>query len=223
MEDQNLASLLSSLIVDSKESRPNKLRRSYKEDLKGSFAAFQEHRELTQPNEIPYDIATIRSHCDETYNQLHKLCKRIDGAIQPSNPLAILLQLGGFWPRLTITGLLGLLASTNRTSVNEQWSDCLLGLGKAVTIHQRARRLVLAAEKGNISNFVAEAENIGCIGWDPKLLPDWLLVQIENDFLIRPIQARVAYEMMKPKSSANILTQLNMGVSCIIVLVVRSS
>ena len=96
--------------------------------------------------------------------------------------------------------------------MQQQWTDCLLELGKAVTQHQRARRLVLAAESGKLSNFLFEAENTGCMGWDAKDYPDWLLIEIQNDFLIRQIQARVAQQMIAPNNLSNTLTQLNMGV-----------
>ena len=71
---------------------------------------------------------------------------------------------------------------------------------------------MLAAESGKLSNFLFEAENIGCMGWDAKDHPDWLLIEIQNDFLIRQIQARVAQQMIAPTDLSNTLTQLNMGV-----------
>ena len=58
-----------------------------------------------------------------------------------------------------------------------------------------------------------EMENDGHRGWDIADWPDWLLIEIEGDFLIRAIQARVALEMIRPSSSTNSLVQLNMGKS----------
>ncbi|KAL0572453.1 hypothetical protein V5O48_009507 [Marasmius crinis-equi] len=40
---------------------------------------------------------------------------------------------------------------------------------------------------------------------------DWLLIQADGDFLVRPIQLSVAREMIAPSSGQNTLVQLNMG------------
>ena len=147
--------------------------------------------------------------CESSVQKLYDgICK----ALKPSNASEALLHLIGFWPRCTLLDILGLLATVNGLSIDEQWTNCLLELGKAVTIYQRARRLVMAAESGKTSSFFSEVENVGCMDWDAKEHPDWLLIEIQNDFLIRQVQARVAQEMIAPASSSNSLTQLNMGV-----------
>ena len=80
-----------------------------------------------------------------------------------------------------------------------------------MTVLQRARRLVLARERLDILSYYDEIENVGRQGWKSSELPVWLLIEIENDFLIRPTQVRVALEMIQPSSSSNSLIQLNMG------------
>jgi hypothetical protein len=56
-----------------------------------------------------------------------------------------------------------------------------------------------------------ETENIGGQGWDKLDYPDWLLIQLDANLLIRPVQASVAKAMMAPDSGANTVMQLNMG------------
>ena len=182
-------------------------------DLEASLDAFHKNEEYIHPSTIPYDLATIQSFFDSSKQYLSELHHRICFATQPNTPSSTLLNVSGLWPRFTLMDLLGLLASTHCMPIDEQWIDCLIGLGRAVTISQRARRLVLAAEAGHISSFFTEISHLGHKEWDPKLLPEWLLFEIENDLLIRPIQARVAREMLSPSCSSNMLTQLNMGVS----------
>ncbi|KAL8647212.1 MAG: hypothetical protein Q9210_005690 [Variospora velana] len=87
--------------------------------------------------------------------------------------------------------------------------ELLRGMG--MTIWQRARRLVLAVERCDSLSFFRELENPGRQGWSAYERPDWLLIEIENDLLVRPVQARVAVEMIEPSSCANTLMQLNMG------------
>ncbi|KAI9781454.1 MAG: hypothetical protein M1816_002375 [Peltula sp. TS41687] len=52
---------------------------------------------------------------------------------------------------------------------------------------------------------------IGHQDWSPMLFPDWLLLEIENNILIRPLQSQIAQEMISPSSNANSVMQLNMG------------
>ncbi|KAL8668988.1 MAG: hypothetical protein Q9224_007762, partial [Gallowayella concinna] len=54
-------------------------------------------------------------------------------------------------------------------------------------------------------------ENPGHTTWSAHERPDWLLIEIDGDFLIRPVQVRVALEMIRPSSLTNTLMQLNMG------------
>lgn len=213
VENKKLRRLVSSIDPETSTSCYNSIRQRYKIDLEASLDAFHKKEEHVQPSTIPYDLATIKSCFDSSKQYLSGLHERICIASQPNTPSSTLLNVSGFWPRFTLVDLLGLLASTHHMPTDMQWIDCLIGLGRAVTICQRARRLVLAAEAGHISSFFSEINHLGYTEWDPKVLPEWLLFEIDNDLLIRPIQARVAREMLSPSCSSNMLTQLNMGVS----------
>ena len=206
--------------MDSKTSNPchNTISHRYQVDLEASLDAFRDYEEPVQPTTIPFDLTTVKSNFNSSKQHLDKLHSRICIVTQPNTPTSTLLGVSGLWPRLTLVDLLVLLASNHDMLIDEQWTECLIQLGRAVTICQRARRLVLATEAGNISSFTSEIHNLGCTAWDPRLFPDWLLVEIENDILIRPMQARVAQEMLTPSCSSNMLTQLNMGVSCFALL-----
>lgn len=69
----------------------------------------------------------------------------------------------------------------------------------------KLKRLMLHAE------LRQENENRGGQGWDAMLFSDWLLVQLDADILIRPVQAAVAMKMIAPESQTNTVMQLNMG------------
>lgn len=47
--------------------------------------------------------------------------------------------------------------------------------------------------------------------WDPKQHPEWLLIEIDGDFSIRPEQASLAAKMLVPDNRDNAVMQLNMG------------
>ena len=189
------------------------MRQKYKDDLQDSLDAFLKHEEPVEPKELSHDLAALKTYFDASKEYMNNLYRHLHLNIEAATPSSLMLSLGGLWPRATIVDLLGILAPNFCLSINENWTDFLLHLGGSISLYQRSRRLLLAAEAGNLSTFFLEVQNLGRIGWDPKQFPDWLLVEIENDLLIRPIQARVAQEVLQPKSSTNMLAQLNMGVS----------
>ena len=188
------------------------LYQKYKQELENSIEAFRGRKEVVLPSSLPYNITILKDNYTQCESCVKKLYDGFCRALKPNNASSALLRLIGCWPRCTLLDTLGLLATVKGLSIDEPWINCLLEFGKAITTYQRARRLIMAAENGKISTFFSEAENVGYIGWDSKKHPDWLLVEIHNDLLIRQVQARVAEEMIVPASSTNSLTQLNMGV-----------
>ena len=68
---------------------------------------------------------------------------------------------------------------------------------------------LLAANKHTKS--VRELSNLGHIGWTPSEYPEWLLLEVEQKLLIRPVQVKVAKEMISPNSQSSSLLQLSMG------------
>jgi hypothetical protein len=151
-----------------------------------------------------------------------------------------LIQLSGLHPRITPTSILKLLLtldspnylhagdpgytgegggetgdrpSSSRLGCGRisDWKSVIVQFGKAVTMLQRAERLHACALSGNGADFAKEAENIGHLGWDPMEQPRSLLMEIDNDLLVRPLQTKIVSEMMRPSSKGNIVLQLNMG------------
>jgi hypothetical protein len=48
--------------------------------------------------------------------------------------------------------------------------------------------------------------------WESMEYIDWLLVQLDADILIRPVQVKIAQNMIQPSAPArNAVMQLNMG------------
>lgn len=205
---------LGSLVTDfgAKVDKLDKpLRSRYKMDLLASLDALEKHLETVWPHQIaPASSAkvlasfdTCRMHCKREFDLL---CSHL----QPKEPIDQLLKAAGLWPRLCVRDLLALTAATSCTSIPKGWKDSIIAIGIGITALQRTRRLVLAAEKKDTLSFFQEMANPGQSGWTAYERPDWLLIEIENDLLIRPVQVRVAMEMIAPSSSSNTLMQLNM-------------
>ena len=61
------------------------------------------------------------------------------------------------------------------------------------------------------AELAKETANTGGQGWEETKYLDWLLIQLDANFLIRPVQASIAQEMISPGGGNNTVMQLNMG------------
>ena len=211
-ENPRLRELINSLKSKHRSHHCGSIRDVYKDDLLASLEALQNHEGVVTPMDLPLSYLDTLAYYDRCLNVTAELSQRISETLSLSHSNHKILQAAGLWPRVTTRSLLALLSTSAPHSVTQPWKASLITFGKAITKLQRARRLLLASERGDISTFCGELDNDGHEGWEVESWPDWLLIEIENDFLIRPIQARVAREMIQPLKAANSLIQLNMGV-----------
>ena len=63
---------------------------------------------------------------------------------------------------------------------------------------QRARRCLrhLAAGPTVAVHLLHDLKETGCKGWSPQEYPEFLALEIDNDYIMRGVQARVAFEML---------------------------
>ena len=210
--NERLRRLIADIHSNEGASSHHVVRSQYREDLLASYDAFSAHQEPVSPQYLPCPINELVLHRMICEHDLNTIFENIREQLKSTNDYSMkLLESGGLWPQMTLRNMLSFLSSTSTKQLNDSWLAYLLILGKAVTNLQRARRLVLAAEKNDVSGVSVELENEGHSGWEIGRQPDWLLIEIENDFLIRPMQAQVALEMIQPSSFSNSLVQLNMG------------
>ncbi|KAI0458811.1 hypothetical protein F5B21DRAFT_369579 [Xylaria acuta] len=108
-------------------------------------------------------------------------------------------------------------------NLSEDWKNCLIQYGRALTQLQRANRLLDAI--GSPTSLIKELRNSGHENWKPYEYPESLLIEIENGILIRKVQEQIAYEMRQPPPGKNAVMQLNMGEgkSSVIVPIVAAS
>ena len=157
------------------------------DDLLASLDAYQNHEEAVTPEDFPCSLTMTVFHRTVIWHHVDEMSKNIRRVLSPSNQISQLLELAGFWPRLTLRSLLKLLSKTSPHTLASPWQEGLIALGEAVTMLQRARRLVLARERHDIPDYYDEIENVGRQGWKSSEMPDWLLIEIENDLLVRLI------------------------------------
>ncbi|KIJ18003.1 hypothetical protein PAXINDRAFT_9092 [Paxillus involutus ATCC 200175] len=85
------------------------------------------------------------------------------------------------------------------------------GLEEKVVPPSQHLRITHYTELAGNDELFGELVNRGCDGWQAEQHPDWLLIQLEANLLVRRIQAEIAFEMVSPQSGQNTTMQLNMG------------
>ena len=206
---ENILSIISDFSL-----RNDGFRLDYGKELLSSLKAF--NMMSVSPPEPEYscsleDLRTYRSKL-ERFKDWH--FDRILEILQPrpAQTRELLLSLAGLWPYITPRTLLSRLSYVHYSKLHDTWRRSLLAYADSIVTYQKGLRLLTFSESGNHLAFCKEVRNSKNNGWSPYEQPDWRLMEIENDFLIRPIQARVAYEMIAPSAgNKNFVMQLNMG------------
>ena len=204
--------------VDSKHrsNHCGSVRVRYTNDLLESLDALNRQEDVITPKKLPFSHLDLLAYYFRCLKAVANHSQSISEVLSPNQLNHKILQAAGLWPRVTTRSLLAFLSTSTPRPVTQPWKASLLKFGKAITKLQRARRLLLASERGDESALWGELDNDGHAGWDIERWPDWLLIEIENDFLVRPIQAKVALQMIEPSTAANSLVQLNMGLYIIL-------
>ncbi|KAJ6607016.1 hypothetical protein B0H10DRAFT_2073490 [Mycena sp. CBHHK59/15] len=136
----------------------------------------------------------------------------IQGNLRPETLLQCSLHQTGQWPSTGPESLVHQLSRKYRHMLSEPWKAVLSRYAARLSDIQQQRRLALLSRPGFEAERAREAETRGgSQGWSPTEYLDWLLIQLDADLLIRPLQASIAKQMMSPESNSNALMQLNMG------------
>ncbi|KAJ7497967.1 hypothetical protein B0H11DRAFT_1715437 [Mycena galericulata] len=117
----------------------------------------------------------------------------------------------GQWPSTGPESIVRQLSRESRRMLPAPWKVLLSRYAEELAVKQQGRRIAVLAKPGFEGQRAQELGARGSIGWDPSVHPDWLLIQLDADIIIRPLQASIAQHMMSPQNNANALLQLNMG------------
>ena len=183
---------------------------SYRSDLQTSITALQNTNAsaLCLGEQEGTDFRAQYRACLTMFARVHQAFTFVL-QLKPDNAIYEILQSAGLWPNLAVDDILRYLARPAQFS--KEWKSLLIEFAMVIAKIQKLRRLALAAASDDRSSVAAELHNLGpsmdCI----NRYPSWALVQIDGDFLIRPIQQKVALAMISPSSMNNSLLQLNMG------------
>lgn len=208
---------LGTLLRDFREQSPNKFQDIYTKQLEKSIVAFQGQIILSDTIKVIGLVDELKSLQIEYENYMWAVFRAIEVRLAPLLLKGSFMAFkAGLWPRVSPMLLLQQLATNGAVRLSLGWKKVLVTYGVAITMLQRLQRLIRLAPRLDhdnelTSDFRKEFENTGHQEWDPFEHPDWLLIEIENNFLIRPVQADIASSMITPKENLNSIMQLCMG------------
>ncbi|KAG0707120.1 hypothetical protein DFH29DRAFT_995437 [Suillus ampliporus] len=209
--DSGVTARLQQLINDFRDRGSTNFHRNYANDLDQSRLILCEEKLVVLPESTPYTMEALLEYHSLHSQQFQDALATIVHALSPASTVEKALYNAGLWPRTTPNFLFTRMASVSGNCFGKTWRTALVCLSQILLRLQRSRRLLIFAANKNWVEFFKELENEGCEGFDPELYPDWLLIQLESQFLARPVQVKVALEMMSPCTGGNTSLQLNMG------------
>ncbi|KAF4631564.1 hypothetical protein G7Y89_g6567 [Cudoniella acicularis] len=210
-------------ILDLFARSPDVLRQQYGNDLKRSFLALESASNQPQLQETPPSVDVVRESIEKARAALNHEFERIQNTLTAEDDRFQWLQLGSLWPCTTPITILEQLRSSSDHQFGTNMRESLVSYGVLVTALQRLLRIRHAQLKGDYHKLLQEWRNTGHENWSPLEFPDWLLLEIESDLLIRCEQIDVAHAIISPASGSNSVLQMNMGkgkTSCIVPMAV---
>ncbi|TVY45523.1 hypothetical protein LOCC1_G005368 [Lachnellula occidentalis] len=217
-------SKLKSLLTKLSKSAKGHYQKSYIKDLQKSHNAFLANSSASAQLTLDPPYTVLKTHLKECRENVESLYKRIcSRLVISSSPVYDSARRASMLPRLSPSILLRLLARINPVALSAEWKAVLTRYALAIASMQRAERLVACGKR--IPDILNELTNGGHTNWDPLEFPEWLLLELESNILIRPEQAQIAREMIAPQSGSNSIMQLNMGLgkSSVIVPIVAAT
>ncbi|KAI0555746.1 hypothetical protein F4679DRAFT_3841 [Xylaria curta] len=205
------------------EQSDNDLRKRYAQDLRQSLTAFDNMAK--QPASHIMDtapsFAKLNTAIERAKTRVEDIQIEIHTAFALHDDRHPWLKIGGIRPVSTATELLKLLRSTVSFPFGSGMKEAIVFYGLAITEVQHLFRIHRALSRTNYQALHDELRNLGHDNWEPMQVPDWLLLEIDSDILIRDEQVVVANAIINPKLGNGVL-QLSMGkgkTSCIIPMV----
>jgi hypothetical protein len=194
------------------------VRERYAKDFQKSLAAFQR---LDNSQNLKGSMKMRDSAVKLSSEVVENGFVAIRSALDTPNPTMcsqrriLWLKAGDLWPIVTKATLLSSLGSVASTSQGSGFGSgmrkAIVEMGVDITKHQREVRLHDLALKKASGRYHEEESNKGHSNWSPEDYADWLLLEIESNMMIRPVQIDVALATISPVSGSNSVLQMNMG------------
>jgi len=189
----------------------NQFENQYLLNLRQSLQAFissQQSPANTASDTLHQQLCLAR---DSNRQHLQDTLASISSALKTSGNVSRMSSASGLWPPITAYVLLRQLSISQRSSLPKTWLEILVNYAISVHDAKRIDRMLqhLCAGPNARPQLINELQYLRL--WKPMEHPDWLLVEIDGNFSVRPAQAALAIEMIHPETGKNAVMQLNMG------------
>ena len=183
------------------------IRQQYASELDNSIRALEiNETSETLPMNEPLTNPQLHSsfpNTDESERLLRRHFVIVKEALEADRSLWEKLYL----PDITIITLLELLRRGPKSDETSPFYSVILRFAQQLVRHQHSQRRQTALAL----KVKSELSDPGRLAGPLHNHPEWLLLQIDFDVMIRPVQYRVADAMILPASRSNSLLQMNMG------------
>ncbi|KAI9901102.1 hypothetical protein N3K66_002919 [Trichothecium roseum] len=200
------------------ESRQT-LRSEYGRDLQRSIAALAQYQATAKDEYREIDRQEITAQLRTLLPEIQKRINGIQEAMASEERGYRWLGHDFLWPCTSMISLLSLLRGAGDQDLHDGMKRALVDLALAVTALQRLHRMHDAICQNDSKRLRDEQAYKGHTNWSPMEYPDWVLLEADNDLLIRETQVDVAEAIISPQSGTNSVLQMNMGqgkTSCIL-------
>lgn len=212
---------LQSILLQCKQTAgDDSLRVRYISDLQKSLNALC-NTSFDSPNKPILGLKTgyqtafeLGNHIQVVRSEMNSQRVRIIAALSREDARYRWLRAGDLWPGIDTISLLKTLRSNSHIQFGCGMKAALVRYGLLIVLCQwlvRVRESILNSEAVKFQEYLT---NTGHEQWDPMEYPDWLLMEIDCDIIIRDTQMAVARQIISPSSGVNSVFQLMMGKHC---------
>lgn len=198
-------------ILESFVESPNDLRQQYGNDLLQSLAILKDYDRQSSKHGILPGQDAIKKSIGAVNFMLANQFERIRTSLCADDPRFKWLAPSHLWPSFTPIKILEGLRTKSNHHFGDYVKENLVSYGVLITSLQRLLRIKDVFIKRSTHKLLEEWRNAGHENWQPLKFPDWLLLEIDGNILIRNEQIAVANAIISPMSGANSVLQMNMG------------
>ncbi|KAG8361093.1 hypothetical protein FVEN_g899 [Fusarium venenatum] len=217
-------SVLDQIVKRFSKSSETSLRKQYSKDLQISLTALiQDHIKAFNKTKRIIRAADIEKYIISAYEELSQWDDNLRISLSKQFTGSKWLNEGGLWPCMSPVAMLEQLRNTKNGKLSPEMKAELVRYGILITKLQRCLRIRDATLCEDDRRLRENEELQAHSNWNPHEHPEWLLLEIDNNLLIRPSQIDVARAIISPSSASNSVLQMNMGqgkTSCIIPMAV---
>ncbi|XP_044720036.1 very large low complexity protein [Hirsutella rhossiliensis] len=183
-EKREMKELGQILTTFANSSKP--LWQQYGKDLLQSHDALRELGDEQQGQTNVEELESIDQNISMAREVVSRCVALIANALSLNDNRFRWLRQGNLWPRVSSVSLLQQLRSNDKAIFGPGMKELLVFYGTSITTLQWLLRIRHAFRRGDRQKLLEHCSDRGHSNWDPIEFPDWLLLEIESNLLIRP-------------------------------------